>query len=944
MMNRLPIRLFSIQLLICLFFTALIPSTTQAQTQPIVYQRYDSDITIRPDGTFLVREIQQIRFDGEFHTAFAEIPGELTTDIRNVQLYEGQTQYSRGSDRPNTFSTENSGNAIFVSWEYEPTKPGDVRTFILEYEVVGGLWVYPDQTVLEWRAIPADRSGIEVESSVVTVTLPAAVTAEQLQYTAYGTGFQAVPSGNGVVFTADGAIPDGVQFQIQVGFSSSLVEAERQPWQIQEDSARLAYRFTALDVELIVEPDGALQVDEYHHLVVDAGVLDQGTRRIALNQLDAIEQIQLSEGEQTFRQSSSRCDYCLQISETARGADWARYDTNQRRVVVNDARAGSVQIQWQFPPLVRGEETTLHLRYRVQGAVRRLDDKQEINWAVVFPEHEKPIESASVRIQLPANIAPEQVTITGGTVAWQADGTAQIVAPAALPPNRAWSIQVALPIDATTAPVPQWQQRLEAAALEAQQAETALARLKLGFGVGAILLLVLGLLGVYLLWFLRGRDRPLPAVADYLTEPPSSLPPAIVAYLIDETPSTKGALASIFHLANLGLLWIRFDEPMALKRVVETNLAEGEALQPTDGDTIPVPRHLVTLFNALRPDLPIEEETPLYRVHQRFQSVLPTVYAQMGEETNRFFDEIPQQARHRWLVRGQWLVLISIAVALLLGWRYFADLGWLAILPALAAIAVGIALIVVSRWMPRRTVAGVEEKDRWLAFRNYLLHLKEYGNLEQAQRVLDRYFAYAVALDVEEVVLEQATALGGSLPDWSYTPTWQPRRRAVLRRDPIPTQPSTGSASSTPSPAGGLPPIVQTPSTPRATPSGTRPSLSGTSKQLARSLTDASEGLGSLLSTAVGDLDSTPFATLWEGTQALGRAGGSVASSTLDVLGDVLEESASGGGGSSYSSSGSSRSSWSSSSSRSSSRSSSSSSGRSSSSRRSGGGGRRGFG
>jgi hypothetical protein len=56
--------------------------------------------TVQPDGTVRVREIQQIRFDGEFRTAFADIPIALTTDIQNVQLYEGATPYALGIARP----------------------------------------------------------------------------------------------------------------------------------------------------------------------------------------------------------------------------------------------------------------------------------------------------------------------------------------------------------------------------------------------------------------------------------------------------------------------------------------------------------------------------------------------------------------------------------------------------------------------------------------------------------------------------------------------------------------------------------------------------------------------------------------------------------------------------------------------------------------------------
>ncbi|MEZ4731443.1 MAG: DUF2207 domain-containing protein [Caldilineaceae bacterium] len=690
-----------------------------------------------------------------------------------------------------------------------------------------------------------------VERSTVTVNLPAAVASDQLQATAYGPTVQTTTSPTAVTFTATEPIPDGVQFQIQVGLPGALVTAERQPWQQQEDSTRLDYRFKELTVALTLDPDGVLWVDEYHQLAVEAGTLDQGYRQLPLLFLDSIDEIRLLEGEEPFVEAETGCHYCLQIRETPRMPDWVRYDAGQRTVLTDIKRAGSVQLTWQFPPLVRGEETTLHLRYRVLGAVRHLANHQEIQWTAVFPERDQPVEAASVRLHLPADLARSAVSISGGAVEWRDAQTALVTAPGALSPGQSWELQVTLPVTATQGALPQWQQEMAEAATAAQQTAIWRARMQLAFGVAALLILLLGVALVYLIWYLWGRDQPSPAVADYLTEPPSSLPPAIVAYLIDEEPSVKGALASLFHLANLGLLWIRLGDELAVKRVTEPSLAAGETITTPTGETVTLPNHLVTLYNALQPTLPYQEETPLPRIYSQFQAALPQVYAQMGDETTHFFDEAPGAARHRWLVRGQWLVLLSIAGGVLLAWRYAGDFGWLAVAPALAAVVTGFALVFASRWMPRRTTAGVEETQRWLAFRTYLKNLQQYGNVEQAQRILDRYFAYAVALDVEEVVLQQATELGGALPEWSYTPTWQPRRRPLLQRERPPVSTAGESPMSIP-PSGGESSPVTLPQE--------RPSLSGTSRQLGRALSNASQSLGSLLRTAAGDTgQATPF-------------------------------------------------------------------------------------
>ncbi|MCX6050386.1 MAG: DUF2207 domain-containing protein, partial [Chloroflexi bacterium] len=426
-----------------------------------------------------------------------------------------------------------------------------------------------------------------------------------------------------------------------------------------------------------------------------------------------------------------------------------------------------------------------------------------------------------------------------------------------------------------------------------------------------------------------------------------------VAYLIDERPTPKGALASLFQLATLGLVWVRLYGDMKLKRTREAELTTGETITPPTGEQMKIPAHLVVLFNALRPSLPPLEETPLYQIEGRFQAALPYVYAEMGVEAARFFDELPDEARHRWLVIGQWLVILGVgAAALLTVWlRWY--IGWLATAPAVALALIGFGLMGISYLMARRTDVGGEEAQKWLAFRNYLRNLKQYGNVTEAQTILDRYFAYAVALGVEDVVLQQADELGGQIPIWSYTPQWAPQNT-----NPAPhyssnrpnESASSGPTTQSPAPTSPGPIISDNPLPSMSRPSlSERPSLSGLSRQLGDALTATSRDLGTLLNTAAGDTGAqTPFGALRSGAGAVVQTSGNVASSTLDIIGEILDSASSGDGGGGYSGgSSSSSSSWSSSSSRSSSShssSSSSSSGRDSSSRRSGGGGSRGFG
>ena len=83
-------------------------------------------------------------------------------------------------------------------------------------------------------AVPADRSGVPVLASQVTVTLPAdpasglPVPVQDLRATTFGAPAKAQSTGGQVVFEANQDIPDGTALQVQVGFPHGLVAAEPQ--------------------------------------------------------------------------------------------------------------------------------------------------------------------------------------------------------------------------------------------------------------------------------------------------------------------------------------------------------------------------------------------------------------------------------------------------------------------------------------------------------------------------------------------------------------------------------------------------------------------------------------------------------------------------------------------------------------------------------------------
>lgn len=944
--NRLT-HLFGILVLLLISAGTLGIAPVQ-EAPPITYLRYDVVIDVQQDGSFLVREIQQIRFGDVFRTAFAEIPTQYTQSIQDVRVYEDQVPYAeRAGEEAGTYSLSREGDSLFIDWRYEPTEAGDVRTFTIEYRVLGGLWIYPDGDLLEWRAVPADRSGIPVQESQVTVTLPEPVAADALTYTAYGPDFDATATADQVVFAATEPVPDGTRFQVQVGFPPQIVDAKPAAWQIREDQADLAYRRPSLDVDLFIEPDGTVRVVETHAVAVEAGALYEGSRTLNLSYLDGIGAIQLWEGDVPFTESRSNCEYCLRIDRRAANPNWIRYSREENAVVFDESLAGRAHVAWFFPPLVKGEATAFRLSYQAQGAVQVLDDGQRINWTAVFSDREVAVASSALTVHLPPGLSVEDVGIKGGDVRVQADGTALVSHAGPIPPGQSWRVSLNLPANATAAQKPNWQQRAETVLQAGQSAAVHTARLQVAFATSAVLLLVVGVAALYLVWYRWGRDRPVAVLADYLPEPPSDLPPGIVAFLLDERATRKGVLASLFQLATLGLLAIEFTDSLNLRRTSSHDEPIAGSVQPlqADGQSVgaektAIPGHLALLYNRMLPALPAGQTVPFARVQPHFARALPLIYSEMGNEARRYFDTLPKTARRRWWTIGLALIALGIAVALVLAMQFGRAIGWLAAAPTFSLGLVGLGLTLVSRWMPRRTDAGAEEAQRWLAFKRYLKNLKKYASQEKAQEILDRYFAYAVALDVEEVVLAQAAALDTRIPDWTFGPGWP---RPVLSTPGLPETRAAGQRL----PQGGrlgdaqAPPVSQSrPSLKEYTRSMNR-SLNSASQELGRSLSQGSAALGQALSTAAGT--PTPKTIEVIGRDAAQSEAWKAAGTALDVLGTILEAAASSGGGR-FGGSSRRRPGSGLSGSRSRNRPSHTSSRRSSASRRSGGGGRRGFG
>lgn len=294
----------------------------------------------------------------------------------------------------------------------------------------------------------------------------------------------------------------------------------------------------------------------------------------------------------------------------------------------------------------------------------------------------------------------------------------------------------------------------------AQTASAAFINLLLG-ELGLVIL-VGGGVGLLLLWYSKGRDRPHGLVAEYLREPPDDLHPGLVGTLLDEHANSHDVVATLINLGRRGVL--RITAPTPQKPDYELALVRRNL--PLSA----VEKLLIELlFGAVA--RPFEQRVQLRAVRSKFVAAIPRFKVALYEEVvdAGYFIASPRATRLRYRRRGATIMvlapLLGLPAALLLpGFR-------LLLVPTVTLTIIGFALYRLAKVMPAKTTAGVEAAARWRAFRRYLAGIERYENLEAARGIFDRYLPYAIAFGLEQEWVRKFTATKATAPAWFDTST-----------------------------------------------------------------------------------------------------------------------------------------------------------------------------
>lgn len=551
------------------------------------------------------------------------------------------------------------------------------------------------------------------------------------------------------------------------------------------------YFWESFNVEITVLENGDLRVEEEQTLVFSGEPFTYGYRNIPINDAgrnDGLRDIGVREGVTIFREDSSQAPNTFRVSTSK----------------------DETTVYWYFAPATGQHVYTFS--YTVAGGIRTEPGGDQVYWNAMPADLGKTIRAGQITITLPEGIRAESTTASvagrendGITTQVSEDGR-QVVFTLTEPRPAGSDVEVGVrfPTGQLALTTPEWQQNEQVADVQA-----------LLILLFSIFVAVVGPLLVLLLWYLVGRDPQVgTAVPDYLAEPPSNLPPAVVGTLIDEKAQIQDVMSTLIDLARRGYM-----------TMTETKSGRDFVFSKTDitpTDLRPYERAIMDgVFGR-------KSSRRLNDLKYNFSSKLPGIRKQLYEElrTAGYVRSSPESTRNNYGCLGI-LILTLAGGSFWLASVFLSDSVATALCPAFAFGLTGLVMLATAQFMPAKTALGAEEAAKWSAFKTYLQDIEKYADLQQATAIFEQYLAYAVAFGLERSWIRKFSQVPNTpVPHW-YAPV-------ILAHSPgRGHQGSMGSAG-----AGG-------------------PSLEGMSRGMTGGLESMSSGLTRMLTSTQSVLVST---------------------------------------------------------------------------------------
>jgi len=514
------------------------------------------------------------------------------------------------------------------------------------------------------------------------------------------------------------------------------------------DALAKSAAYQQFDVDLTVLDNGTFRIEETQQVRFTDGPFATGHRSLPLVRTESIENIAVYEIVDGKRVPYTETD---------------EIDANTFRVVRSSTE---IDIRWTFMTVYDATRTFVVAYDRV-GALRSYPEGDPPNQQVWFTPiggtltDETRVENASYTVHLPRPADPDSVVLAenGKEVTDLAgitdDYQTFTFEHGAFRGGDDWEIRLQTNIVAPAAPIPSWQTSDDAQRARQEEQETRDTRVAGLAGIAAIALLIFGGLGIFLLWFSRGRDPHTGAVASFLPEPPDDTPPAIVGVLIDERAHERDIVSTFTDWGRRGIMAIH--DPQGAVSTFELLTVPSDLTQFEQ-----------RLMRAVFPNAERGEKiVPMASARGAVSAFRKELEQDLYEEVERkgWFRRSPEATRNRWRNTATIITSLSIIGGILGSMLYS---PWL-LLPAFTITALSIVLRLTARALPQRTREGAEAVAKWRAFERYLKDLEKYDHLDTAKANFERFLPYTIIFGLEKQWVSRFHAAGTPRPSWIDT-------------------------------------------------------------------------------------------------------------------------------------------------------------------------------
>lgn len=514
--------------------------------------------------------------------------------------------------------------------------------------------------------------------------------------------------------------------------------------------------YANIDITLDLEEDGSFHLTERQVVEFTGGSFSNGMREISRTRTESIGNV--SVGEEV---NGEVVPYEFVIPAAF---------NRQPGTFTAENQGNNIRLDWSFPP-TRNDERTFVIEYDVVGALRVYETSdppfQRITWLAIGPEltENVPVRDASFTINLPEPLelseveyspADQEPAVSNGGRSWTWTASD-------LSGGEAFDVGLTFP-PMVAAAVPAWQEASDAQEVREADAEERNAVVSLiAIGVG-VLALVGGGIGIFGLWYTRGRDPHVGPVADFLPTPPDDLPPGVAGTLVDEIAGEHEFVATMVDLAKRGILRINEVSSGGVLGIGASRDFDLTLLDPDQPRASFETDLLQAIFgHTLTKDAAVKLSDVKSRVDTARPAILNDLYAELV--SRGYFPSSPNETRSHWRTMGWVIVVGAIVLAFILTGPVSIPPQFIWP-PAIVIAVLGFFLVMFSGSMPKKTHAGAEAAARWLAFKRYLDSIENYEDLNEAKDIFERYLPFAIAFRLDRSWVQKFAAVQTPAPAW----------------------------------------------------------------------------------------------------------------------------------------------------------------------------------